>query len=77
MNKQRLQELAGIKIDESSVRKWTVLIQDAMDQGAMDPRGVADAALAYMSEAEVEDMARANDWKEMLDPGYYDEDQEY
>ena len=54
------------------VRKTTTKIHDLMDEGIMDPRGVADAALAYMSESEVHDMARANDWLY----GMGDEDEE-
>jgi hypothetical protein len=43
------------------IRKFTNMIIDAMDEGMMDPRDVADMCLAYMSEANVEDMAAAND----------------
>ena len=55
---------------ERSVRQTTIKIHELMDEGVMDPRTVADAALTYMSEAEVADMARANDWF------YDDEDEE-
>ena len=34
---------------------------DAMDQGVMDPRAVADMCMSYMSEFQVADMCRAND----------------
>ena len=44
------------------VRKTTNKILELMDEEVMDPRQVADAALSYMSESEVHDMARANDW---------------
>lgn len=56
------------------VRYWTNLIDQAMDEGIMDPRAVADAALSYLSEDQVHDMARANDWLELDDPDYYDDD---
>jgi hypothetical protein len=32
-----------------------------MDDGVMDPKAVAEMCLAYMSEADVEDMMRSND----------------
>ena len=35
----------------------------------LDPRTVADAALTYMSESEVADMARVNEW-------FYDDEDE-
>ena len=43
-------------------REYTGKVIDAMDEGMMDPRGVADAALKYLSEDQVKDMVRANDW---------------
>lgn len=49
--------------DARRTREWTCLVIDAMDQGVLDPRAVADMCLAYMSEDEVEDMCRANDLK--------------
>ena len=50
------------------VRENTISLLQLMDEGVMDPRTVADAALSYMSESEVTDMIRANDW------GFADED---
>ena len=56
------------KIDEDyydrnlDVRAATNKIHQQMDEGMLDPKLVAEAALSYMSEAEVADMARANDW---------------
>lgn len=56
------------KIDEDyydrnlDVRAATNKIHQQMDEGIIDPRSVAEAALSYMSESEVADMARANDW---------------
>jgi len=50
-------------------RKWTKLIMDAMDEGGLDPRTVADMCLGYMSEFDVADMASSNDL-ETLDPEY-------
>ena len=59
----------------TDVRKWTRLLQESIDEGTMDPKAVADMCLAYMSEADVEDMCRANDLKDYLDPNS-DEDEE-
>lgn len=42
-------------------REWTSALMDAMDQGVMDPRAVADMCMSYMSEFQVADMCRAND----------------
>lgn len=50
------------------VRKWTKLVMEAMEDGVLDSRAVADMCLRYMSEADVDDMCRANDLR-MLDPG--------
>lgn len=50
-------------------RKWTRLLMDAMDDGTLDARAVADMCLGYMSEYDVEDMCHANDLKE-LDPDH-------
>lgn len=61
-------------IEGRNVREWTIRILEAMDDGTMDPRAVADAALSYLSESQVADMARANDWNEMLDPNYYEDE---
>lgn len=42
-------------------RKSTNFLLEMMDQGALDPKVLAEICLAYMSEAEVADMARSND----------------
>jgi hypothetical protein len=42
-----------------STRKATMALHDAMDEGMLEPRVVADAALRYMSEADVADMAES------------------
>jgi hypothetical protein len=49
-------------------RKWTRLLIDAMDDGLLDPRHVADLCLDYMSEEDVEDMCETNELKEFIDP---------
>ena len=43
-----------------------------MDEGALDPRVLAEACLSYMSEADVADMARVN---ELLTEDDEDEEQ--
>ena len=43
------------------MRKYTNMVLDMMDEGVIDPKAVAEMCLAYMSEAEVEDMCRDND----------------
>ena len=43
------------------MRKYTTMIMDMMDEGVLSPQAVADMCLAYMSEADVEDMCRGND----------------
>jgi len=47
---------------ERSVRQSTISLGELMDEGILDPRQVADAALQYMSEADVTDMARMYEW---------------
>ena len=54
------------------VRGITNKLHEHMDEGILDPRAVADAALAYMSESDVADMARSNE----LIPDE-DEDEDY
>jgi len=43
------------------VRKMTNKLHEMMDEQMLDPRAVADAALKYMSEDDVADMARINE----------------
>jgi len=63
------------------MRKYTTMVMDMMDEGVMSPQAVADMCLAYMSEADVEDMCRANDIlpeeDEDEDDGQPDEQQEW
>jgi len=66
MDINRLRKLAGMLNEsveiEEGVRNATNRIYDAMDEGILDPRTVAEAALKYMSEDEVADMAHANEF---------------
>lgn len=61
------------------MRKQTTRLLEMMDEGLISATAVAEMALAYMSEADVEDMMRANDiledeeeenedWDECADP---------
>lgn len=45
----------------SDVRKYTNKLYALMDEGAIDPRDIAEMCLSYMSEADVADMCRVND----------------
>lgn len=48
-------------------RQWTIKLLEAMDEGAIDARTVAEMCLHYMSEADVEDMCISNDIFQMED----------
>lgn len=50
------------------VRKWTNLLQDAIDGGLLEAQSVVDMCLSYMSEDAVEDMVHANDLAHYIDP---------
>ena len=43
------------------MRRQTNRLWEMMDNGEIDARAVAEMALSYMSEHDVEDMMRAND----------------
>lgn len=68
MNEMRklIETIEGIE-ENFETRRVTNLLHEYMDEGALDPRGVADACLTYMSEADVADMAEVNgmlpDWE--------------
>lgn len=42
-------------------RRITIKLLERMDEGAIDPRVVAEMCLHYMSEDEVADMCHSND----------------
>lgn len=87
MDIDRLRQLAGMLNEsveiEEGVRDATNRIYDAMDEGILDPRAVAEACLKYMSEDEVADMAHSNEFfpyddededeDDDLDPDYFDD----
>lgn len=88
----RMKKLAGIlnesyqdvqfepEINEidADTRKMTNELHRMMDEGEIDPRAVADAALIYMSKDDVEEMMHANEMVpfDMGDPDVddYDDD---
>jgi len=43
-------------------RVYTTKLLDMVDEGILDPKAVLEACLYYMSEREVEDMMRFNDF---------------
>ena len=51
------------------LRQTTTRLIDMMEMGTLDPRALAEMCLQYMSEADVTDMAQAND----LDPNLEEE----
>jgi len=58
----------------ANVRKWTVKVLEGMKDGILNPQDIAEMCLSYMSEADVEDMCRANDIKDYLSPEDENED---
>lgn len=60
--------------EERGVREITNKILEAMEQGTLDYETVARAGLAYLSEDQVEDMARSNDWMFLFEDEADDED---
>lgn len=60
----------------SNVREWTCRVLEAMDEGLLDPKQVAEMCLSAMSEDDVEYMCKANELKEYLSPEAEDEDED-
>ena len=58
----------------SNIRKVTNYLYDMMDNGAIEPRALAEMCLQYMSEDEVADMAQSNDLILEDEEGDEDED---
>lgn len=54
------------KVMEHKSRKTTCAILRAIDDGVLDYKSVAEAALIHMSEAEVTDMAETYGWDSLL-----------
>lgn len=55
-------------------REWTCAVLDAMDQGMLSPRAVADMALSYMSEFQVAEMCSVNDLGDLVASDEEDEE---
>ena len=49
-------------------RKFTMKLIEAMDEGLINPKRLAESLMGYMSEQEVENFARAE--------GYFDHEEE-
>lgn len=64
----------GLKVRES-----TNLLIEMMDNGMLSPRSVAMACLGYMSEDDVSDMARSNEFipDEDEEESDYEDDEDY
>lgn len=45
-----------------ATRKVTTLLLEMLEEGILDPQTVIEACFNYMSEADVADMARSNDF---------------
>ena len=48
------------------MRELTCKVLDAMDEGLLDPKVIAEAALNWLNEDEIADMIRANDLQDIL-----------
>ena len=54
---------------------WTNKVYDAMEQGLLDPKQVAEMALQWLGENDVKEMCRANELADYLgDPERCDEE---
>jgi hypothetical protein len=53
-------------------RKYTNKLLELMEEGLMNPKDVAETAIGFMSEDDVEALCRANDWVGIM--GLDDED---
>ena len=49
-------------LKESAAGKYTDRLWDAIDNGLIDYETVAEASIKWLSDDEIEDLARANDW---------------
>jgi len=63
-----------IQLNERDVREMTNKIWEAMDDERLDPRTVAEAALSYLSESDVAEMARMNEWFTNEEDDDFDDD---
>lgn len=64
-------------LKESVAGKYSERIWDALEDGALSYQEVAEAAIYYLSDDEVEDLARTNDWVYIFeDPEEEDEEED-
>lgn len=61
----------------SDVRKQTSHLMELMDQGLLDPRAIADAALLWLEEWDVVDMSHHNELPILEDEEEADEEEVY
>ena len=47
-------------------RKYTNKLLERLQEGTMSPLEVAETAIGFMSEDDVADMCRANDWVDIM-----------
>lgn len=47
-------------------RQWTAKVMDAMSEGLLNPRDVADMCLNWLSEDDVREIVERNDLEETL-----------
>ena len=74
MNEMRKLMEAVSKIEEANgPRDATISVMQLMDEGMLTAQQVADAALSYLSDSEVADMASRNEWFGDEDEDEYDE----
>jgi hypothetical protein len=78
MEIKRIQELAGILKESVTVRESdegaVSALYAMMDEGILDPRDVADAALRWMGDSEAQDFAHANEFP-LSDEALYGDDE--
>ena len=55
-------------------REWTCAVLEAMDQGVLDPKAVAEMCMSYMSEFQVADMCRVNYLQDLVPEEEVEED---
>ena len=56
------------------MRDYTCRVLELMDEGVLDPREVAEAALNWLTETDVEEMAERYEWLPEDEPDEEDSD---
>ena len=55
------------------MREWSCKLLEAMDEGILDPKAIAEMAIGFMSEDDVKAMCYANQLRDVL---FGEEDEE-